>query len=164
MESTESHGSESSHLDSVHSSTIHCISWTSNVCLLLFPCKLKSLQDLRLGLGVRGGGVNECKVDVCVKDIRRGPVIIPSITHHCLCSSTSLFVYLICLLRPPFQYYFTSYFISDNHFFALEMNRDHSVIFEIASKYCILDSFVDCEGYSISSKELLPIVLDTMVI
>ena len=31
---------------------------------------------------------------------------------------------------------------------ALEMNRDHSVIFEIASKYCILDSFVDYEGYS----------------
>ena len=27
--------------------------------------------------------------------------------------------------------------------FALEMNRDHSVIFEIASKYCISDSFVD---------------------
>ena len=26
--------------------------------------------------------------------------------------------------------------------FALEMNKDHSVIFEIASKYCILDSFV----------------------
>ena len=24
--------------------------------------------------------------------------------------------------------------------FALEMNRDHSVIFEIAPKYCILDS------------------------
>ena len=24
--------------------------------------------------------------------------------------------------------------------FALEMNRDHSVIFEMASKYCILDS------------------------
>ena len=36
--------------------------------------------------------------------------------------------------------------------FALEMNRDHSVIFEIASKYCILDSFVDRDGYSISSK------------
>ena len=30
--------------------------------------------------------------------------------------------------------------------FALEMNRDHSVIFEIASKYCILDSFVDHDG------------------
>ena len=26
---------------------------------------------------------------------------------------------------------------------ALEMNRDHSVVFEIVSKYCILDSFVD---------------------
>ena len=27
--------------------------------------------------------------------------------------------------------------------FALETNRDHSVIFEIASKYCISDCFVD---------------------
>ena len=26
--------------------------------------------------------------------------------------------------------------------FALEMNRDHSVIFEIAFKYCISDSFL----------------------
>ena len=31
-------------------------------------------------------------------------------------------------------------------------NRDHSVIFEIASKYCILDYFVDHDGYSVSSK------------
>ena len=31
----------------------------------------------------------------------------------------------------------------DIEWFALEMNRDHSVVFEIASKYCILDSFVD---------------------
>ena len=37
--------------------------------------------------------------------------------------------------------------------FALEMNRDHSVIFEITPKYCILDSFVDCEGYSILLRE-----------
>ena len=29
--------------------------------------------------------------------------------------------------------------------FALEMNRDHSVFFEIAPKYCISDSFVDYE-------------------
>ena len=36
--------------------------------------------------------------------------------------------------------------------FALETNRDHSVIFETASKYCISDSFVDYDGYSISSK------------
>ena len=35
----------------------------------------------------------------------------------------------------------------DIEWFALEMNRDHSVIFEISPKYCISDSFVDCEGY-----------------
>ena len=52
----------------------------------------------------------------------------------------------------------------DTECFALEKNRDHSVIFEIASKYCILDSFVDCEGYSISSKGFLPTVVDLMVI
>ena len=37
----------------------------------------------------------------------------------------------------------------DIEWFALETNRDHSVIFEIASKYCILDSFVDYDGYSV---------------
>ena len=36
----------------------------------------------------------------------------------------------------------------DIEWFALEMNRDHSVIFETASKYCISDSFVDHDGYS----------------
>ena len=44
----------------------------------------------------------------------------------------------------------------DIEWFALEMNRDHSVVFEIASKYCLLDSFVDHDGYSISSKVFLP--------
>ena len=48
--------------------------------------------------------------------------------------------------------------------FALEMNRDHSVVFEIASKYCISDSFVDHDGYSISSEGFLPTVVDIMVI
>ena len=48
--------------------------------------------------------------------------------------------------------------------FALEMNRDHSVIFETASKYCISDAFVDHDGYSISSKGFLPTVEDIMVI
>ena len=48
--------------------------------------------------------------------------------------------------------------------FALEMNVDHSVIFETAPKYCILDSFVDYDGYSISSKGFLPTVVDIMVI
>ena len=53
----------------------------------------------------------------------------------------------------------------DVEWFALEMNRDHSVIFEIASKYCISDSFVDyCDDYSISSKGFLPTVVDIMVI
>ena len=46
----------------------------------------------------------------------------------------------------------------------LETNRDHSIIFEIASKYCIPDSFVDHDGYSISSKGFLLTVVDIMVI
>ena len=52
----------------------------------------------------------------------------------------------------------------DIKWFALEMNRDHSVIFEIASKYCISDSLVDHDGYSISSEGFLPAVVDIMVI
>ena len=52
----------------------------------------------------------------------------------------------------------------DIEWFALQMNRDHSVVFETGSKYCILDSFVDYNGYSISSKGFLPTVLDIMVI
>ena len=52
----------------------------------------------------------------------------------------------------------------DIEWFALEMNRDHSVIFETAYKYCILDSFVDHGGYSTSSKGFLPTVVDIMVI
>ena len=52
----------------------------------------------------------------------------------------------------------------DIEWFALEINRDHSVIFEIASKYCISDSFVDYDGYSISSRGFLPTVVDIKVI
>ena len=52
----------------------------------------------------------------------------------------------------------------DIKWFALETNSDHSVIFETASKYCILDSFVDHDGYSISSEGFLPAVVDIMVI
>ena len=47
--------------------------------------------------------------------------------------------------------------------FALETFRNHSVVFEIASKYCISDSCVDYDGYSISSKGFLP-TIDVMVI
>ena len=52
----------------------------------------------------------------------------------------------------------------DIEWFALEMNRDHSVVFETAPKYCISDSFVDHDGYSISSKGFLPTAGDIMVI
>jgi len=36
----------------------------------------------------------------------------------------------------------------DTEWFALDTNRDHSAIFEIASKYCISNSFVDHDGYT----------------
>ena len=48
----------------------------------------------------------------------------------------------------------------DIEWFALETNEDHSVVFEIASKY----SSVDYDGYSISSNGFLPTVVDIMVI
>ena len=55
---------------------------------------------------------------------------------------------------------------SDIEWFALEMNRDHSVIFKIAPKYCILDSFVDASGYFImrfqmSQQKLLVLSMST---
>ena len=43
----------------------------------------------------------------------------------------------------------------DVEWFALETNRD-SFVFEIASKYCISDSSVDCDGYSISLRDFCP--------
>ena len=52
----------------------------------------------------------------------------------------------------------------DTEWFALEMKRDHFVIFENASKYCILACFVDCDGYNISFKGFLPTVVGIMVI
>ena len=52
----------------------------------------------------------------------------------------------------------------DIEWFALETNRDHSVVSEIASNYCISDSFVDHDGHSISSEGFLPAVIDIMVI
>ena len=52
----------------------------------------------------------------------------------------------------------------DIEWLALETNRDHFVIFEIAPKYCVSDSFVDYDGFSISSNEFLPTIADIMVI
>ena len=51
----------------------------------------------------------------------------------------------------------------DIEWFALEMNRDHSVIFDSASMYCILGSFVDYDGYFISFKGFLLTVVGIMV-
>ena len=50
----------------------------------------------------------------------------------------------------------------DIEWFALEMNRDHSVIFEIAK----VQNFrlFDYKGYSICPKGFLPTVVDTVVI
>ena len=74
-------------------------------------------------------------------------------------------------LQEPFNFSFfsvTGWGIDldycDIEWFALETNRAQSVIFEIASKYCISDSFVDHDGYSISSEGLLLTVVDIMVI
>ena len=41
----------------------------------------------------------------------------------------------------------------DIEWFALETNRDHSVIYDIASKYCISDSFVDHRWHKIKPRE-----------
>jgi len=52
----------------------------------------------------------------------------------------------------------------DVEWLALETNQDHSVVVEVAPKYCISDSFVDYDGYSISFMGFLPTVIDIMVI
>ena len=44
----------------------------------------------------------------------------------------------------------------DIEWFALETNRDHSVIFEIVSKYCISDPFVNHDGYLFLLKDSCP--------
>ena len=71
-------------------------------------------------------------------------------------------------LHRPFQLQLLQHYWSGHRrglcgieWFALETNRDHSVVFETAPKYCILDSSVD---YDFSSKGFLPTVVDIMVI
>ena len=51
----------------------------------------------------------------------------------------------------------------DSEWFAFETNRDNSIIFEIAPKYCISDSLVDFDSYSVYSKGFLPTVEDIIV-
>ena len=74
-------------------------------------------------------------------------------------------------LQKPFNFSFFSITVwgidmdyCDIEWLGLGMNRDHYVILGVASKYCLSDSFVDYDGYSISSKGFLPTVVDTMVI
>ena len=69
-------------------------------------------------------------------------------------------------LHRTIQLQFLQHYLDyhDIEWFALETNRDHSVIFEITSKYCISDSFVDHDGYSISSEGFLPAVVDITII
>ena len=50
--------------------------------------------------------------------------------------------------------------LRDIEWFALETNKDHSVVFEIASRTAFW-TLVDYDGYSISSKGFLPTVLET---
>ena len=81
-----------------------------------------------------------------------------------LCNISTTLTTFVLLYQVVLE---TDSFVLDYHnikWFALETNRDHSVIFEIASKYCVLDSFVDYDGYFISSKGFLPTVVDIMVI
>ena len=52
----------------------------------------------------------------------------------------------------------------DVEWFALETHQDHSIVCEVAPKYCNSGSFVDYEFYSISSKGFLFTVVDAMVI
>ena len=51
----------------------------------------------------------------------------------------------------------------DIELFTLEMHRDHSVIFEIASKYCILDSLLTMLTTPFILG-ILPTIVDIMVI
>ena len=50
----------------------------------------------------------------------------------------------------------------DVEWFDLETNRDHSVVLRFHPSTAF-QSLVDYEGYSISSKEFLPAVVDTVV-
>ena len=66
-------------------------------------------------------------------------------------------------LTEPFNFSFFSVIgwgigldYCDIEWFALETNTDHSVVFEIASKYCISDSFVDHDGYSFLLRDSCP--------
>ena len=79
-----------------------------------------------------------------------------------------ILVGLVGLIEPFSFFSITGWGIDlnycDTEWFALETNRDHSVIFKIVPRYSISDSFVGYDGYSISSMGFLLTVVDIMVI
>ena len=90
---------------------------------------------------------------------------------------TSVFFFLVFILEGVVGLHRTSNFsffsISgwgtvldyyDVEWFALEMNQDHFVVFDVAPEYYNLDCFVDYEGYSISSKGFLTRIVEIIVI
>ena len=96
--------------------------------------------------------MSTCRVSslTVVKGCLLGPVRSLGKTLLAFALLHSIFQSQICLLLQVFEWFGIG--CSDVEWFALETNRDHSVVFESASKYCISDSFVDYDGYSISSK------------
>ena len=95
--------------------------------------------------------------------------LLHSIYQGQICLLLQVFLYFLLLHSSPLCIFsVTGWGIGLDHhdieWFVMEMNRDLSVIFEIASKYYISDSLVDSDGYSISSNGFLPTVVDIVVI
>ena len=81
---------------------------------------------------------------------------------NCICNSS------FTVSKPRLLIYISGWDIDldycDIEWFALQTNRDHSVLFYIAPMDYNPDSLLDYEGYSISSKGFLPTVVDIMFI
>ena len=71
---------------------------------------------------------------------------------------------MVNISSPGISYWGTEWDYCDVEWFALETNQGYSFVFDIAPKCYFLDTFVDYEGYSISSKGFLPAVVDITVI
>ena len=62
------------------------------------------------------------------------------------------------------QHYWLGHRLRVLEWFALEMSRDLLSFLRLHSSTAFQTLFVDCDGYSISSKGFLPTVVDIMVI
>ena len=126
------------------------------------------------------GSLNKACVSYCHLVVISFPLMNPKISWTP--SSTHLSIHFIfqlqwvqCIIQNENAISVSWIIRSNNTRRNLSFKTDHSVflascvcclsvIFEIASKYCISDSFIDYEGYSISSKGFLPTVVHIMVI